>query len=254
MTNIQFQRGAVDAGGCFGNAWNLVTNKFWMYIGVGIITLILIGLIPIANIFLIGPALGGFYYLALRDMRGEPVEFGMMFKGFEKFVPLMVAGIVQSIPGIIYQAIQYTSDISRIAEAVPDAGRSGDFFQSDASGAALAGGVTLLTVMVVVGFGLLATAWSLAFAFAIPLLIENDISIGDALKTSINAAVENIGGLALLVLIECGVAILGVLAFCVGIFVAIPVVYVAKVFAYRMVFPLGSANLEMPYSTYGSSE
>ena len=38
------------------------------------------------------PAMAGMYYVMLRNMRGESVEFGMMFKGFEKFVPLMVIG------------------------------------------------------------------------------------------------------------------------------------------------------------------
>jgi len=251
---MQFQPGAVDAQGCVANAWKVVTNKFWMYVGVGILVVILIGLIPLANIFLFGPVMGGFCYLVLRDMRGEPVEFGMMFKGFEKFVPLMVAGIVQSIPGIIYQAIKLASDVSTIAGSMSNGSGSADFFQSETTGAAAAAGVTLLSGTVIMGFGLIGIAWNLAFSFAIPLIVENEISIGDALKTSINAAVENIGGLLLLLLIECGVVILGLLAICLGIFVAIPVIYAANVFAYRMVFPLLPADLEAPYSAFGSGE
>jgi hypothetical protein len=253
MTNIQFQTRAIDAQGCVANAWNVITNKFWMYIGVGILTVILIGLIPVLNIFLFGPVMGGFFYLVLRDMRGEPVEFGMMFKGFEKFVPLMLAGIVQSIPGIIYQAIQFASDVSKIAGSVSNGGVSGDLFQSEPTGAAAAS-VSLLTGIVILGFGLLGVAWNLAFSFAIPLIVEHDLRVGDALKTSINAAVENVGGLLLLVLIESGVAILGMLAFCLGIFVAIPVIYAANAFAYRMVFPLGQTEFDAPYTTFGSGE
>ena len=111
-----------------------------------------------------------------------------------------------------------------------DGGGARDFFQSDA-GAAAAGGVTLLMGIVILGFGLLGIAWNLAFSFAIPLIVEHDLGVGDALKTSINAAVENVGGLLLLLLIECGVMILGMLAFCLGVFVAIPVIYAANVFA-----------------------
>ena len=253
MTTVQFQPGAINAQDCVANAWNLVTKKFWMYVGVCIIVIILIGLLPFANVFLFGPVMGGFFYLVLRDMRGEPVEFGMMFKGFGKFLPLMVAGVVQSIPGIIYQTIQFVSDVARIAGTTSDGGGARDFFQSDA-GAAAAGGVTLLTGIVVIGFGLLGIAWNLAFSFAIPLIVEHGLGVGDALKTSINAAVENIGGLLLLLLIECGVIILGMLAFCLGVFVAVPVIYAANVFAYRMVFPLGRTEIEAPYTTFGSGE
>jgi uncharacterized membrane protein len=251
MMKIQFYPNAIDGPGCIGNAWNLVTQKFWMYVGVGLVTIILVGLIPIANLFLIGPTLGGFYYLALRDMRGEPVEFGMMFKGFEKFVPLMVAGIVQSIPGIIFQFIQWASDIARIAGSVSETSGSKDFFQQDAASAAAVGGLSLI---VLIGFSFLAVAWSLAFSFAIPLIIENEIGIADALKTSINAAVENIGGLIILIILETLVVFAGLLAICIGVFVAVPVIYAANTFAYRQVFPLGSSELEISHSSFGTGE
>lgn len=249
MTNIQFQPRAIDAQGCVANAWNVVTNKFWMYVGVGLVTIIILGFIPIANIFLMGPIMGGFYYITLRDMRGEPVRFGMMFKGFERFVPLMVAGIVQSIPGITYQIIQYAQDIARLTGSLSVGGGS-DFFQGDSTAAAVGG----MTIVVFIGFGFLAAAWNLMFMFAIPLILENDIGVAEALKTSINAAVENVGGLILLVLIECGIGILGMLAFCLGIFVAVPVIYAANVFAYRMVFPLGRTEFDAPYTTFSSDE
>jgi len=84
--------------------------------------------------------------------------------------------------------------------------------------------------------------------------VENDISVTDALKASINAAVENVWGLILLILIGIGVLLLGLMALCVGVFVAVPVVYAANAFAYRMVFPLGRREFDAPYTTYGSGE
>ena len=70
MTNIQFQRGAVDAGGAVSSAWEMVKLKYGMYLGVALITLVLTGCIPCINLFLIGPVMGGIAYLVLRDMRG----------------------------------------------------------------------------------------------------------------------------------------------------------------------------------------
>ena len=81
MTNIQFQSGAINAGDCVSNAWNLVKQNFGMYLGIAIIAMILAGCIPCVSLFLVGPVIAGVYYVVLREMRGEPVEFGMMFKG-----------------------------------------------------------------------------------------------------------------------------------------------------------------------------
>jgi hypothetical protein len=129
MNNIEYLSGAIDSGGCVSNAWDLVTRRFWLYIGVGLITMILIGCIPFVGSLLFGPVLGGFYYLVLRDMNNEPVDFGMMFKGFEKFVPLMVAGVVQAAPSIIATILQYTVDFARIAGG---GGFDPSFYQSGA--------------------------------------------------------------------------------------------------------------------------
>src|SRR3954467_10928250 len=105
MTNLDFYPGAIDAGDCVTTSWEMVKRTYGMYLGISLLTMVLIGCIPIANLFLMGPVLGGVYYVFLRDMRDEPVEFGMMFKGFEKFLPLMIIGLMQSIPGIIMQII-----------------------------------------------------------------------------------------------------------------------------------------------------
>ena len=75
------------------------------------------------------------------------------------------------------------------------------------------------------------------YSFAIPLVLEHDLGVVDALLTSIKAAGSNLGGLILLIVFEILVVILGLIALCVGVFVAMPVVYAANVIAYRYVFP-----------------
>jgi len=253
MTHIEFQRSAISPGDGIGNAWGVVTNKFWLYIGIGLVTLIMIGCIPFLNIFLMGPVLGGFYYVVLRDMRGEPVDFGMMFKGFEKFVPLMVIGLIQSIPGVIVQVLQYSVDIAQLL-GVGARGGAGTFYQSDMPNFGVLEGLSMVVVLVIIGLSLFSIVWNLAFQFAIPLIVEHDLSIGDAIKTSISAAMGNIGGMILLLILSILVAIVGVLAICVGLFVAVPVIYAANAFAYRQVFPLIERNVNMappPPTTYG---
>jgi len=165
MQQVEFRSGAIAPGECISGGWNLVTARFGMYLGIGLLTMLLISCIPCVNLFLIGPVLAGFYYVALRDMSDDPVEFGMMFKGFENFVPLMVAGLIQSIPGIIITVVQYTVDFARLIG--PRTVDHGDFFQARTLDAVLAG-LSLWLVLVIIGISLFAVVWQVALSFAIP--------------------------------------------------------------------------------------
>lgn len=235
MKEISFNRGAIEASDCVANAWELVKRRFGLYLGAGLITVLLISCIPFLNFFLIGPMLGGFAYLVLKDMRDEPVDFGMVFKGFEKFLPLMLIGLVQAIPGIIVQVLQWTVDLPQML-----GGRG-----SDAAAPTL-GAYPMISGMLAIffiGYFLFQMVWNAALIFAIPLIVEHDVSIGEAIRLSLSAVFGNIGGLISLWLISIVVSLLGFIALCVGIFVAIPVIYASYVIAYRMVFPLTDMNM-----------
>lgn len=182
-----------------------------------------------------GPVMGGFAYLVLRDMRNEPVDFGTMFKGFEKFIPLMFMGLIQAIPGIIYECIGLVWDINEMLR--PSETTDPNFFQT-ASDPFVFSAFTVAFVIMLIGYVLFSLIWSYALIFAIPLIMEHGISIGDAIKLSFGAVFSNLGGLIVLGLWGGLVALLGLLSLCVGMFVAIPVIFASQVFAYRQVFPL----------------
>lgn len=253
MENIQFLRGAIDAGDCIGNGWELVKRNPGLYIGAGLVTLIMISCIPFVNFVLIGPAMGGFAYIVLRDMRGEPVDFGMLFKGFEKFLPLMLLGLIQAIPGIIFQIIQWTIDLSKIA--LGSRGSGSTFYQADGI-EPLQTGLALGVIVVFLVYFVFQLIWNAALLFAIPLIIEHDLGVIESIKLSLSAVFGNIGGLIVLSILGGLVGLLGILAFCLGIVVAMPVVWAANVFAYRQVFPLIERNFNIeppPPTVYGSS-
>lgn len=253
MTNIEYQSGAIDAGGCISNAWEMLKAKYGVYLGISLIAMVMTGCIPCLNIFLLGPVVGGIYYVVLRDMRGEPIEFGMMFKGFEKFVPLMVIGLIQSIPGIIAQIVQYGVRFAQLG--MGGRGRDFEFFQVSGRDGALAGGMMLILVVVIVAFMIFAVLWWAVFFFAVPLAMEYDMGPIDAIKLSARAGMSNIGGLIVLLIFEVLVMIVGMLLICVGMFlISIPVMYIANAFAYRQVFPLIEQRFNMtppPPTAYG---
>ena len=254
MTNLDFQRSAVDASGAISGAWEMLKTKYGMYLGIAVIAIILTGCIPCINLFIMGPIMGGIAYVVMRDMRGEPVEFGMMFQGFQKFVPLMVIGLLQSIPGIIAQIFQYTI---QFADAGLRGGRSRDFdfFQATSGESILAGGVLIFVIVIGIVFFILGILWWACFFFAIPLAMEHDLGAIDAIKLSARAAMGNLGGLILLLILSMLVVIVGILALCVGVFLlSIPIIYIANVIAYRQVFPMIDRQFNMsppPPSAYG---
>ncbi len=243
MNNIQFQRSAIDSSGAVSSGWELVKSNYGMYLGISLIAMLLGGCIPCVSLFLVGPVIAGVYYVILRQMRGEPVEFGMMFKGFEKFVPLMVIGIVQAIPEIIGQGLRFGVQFANLGLNSGSRGRSINFFQSTSGPdpqifAGLAAGVLMIVAIVAIVIILFATVWRMLLFFAIPLAMEYDLSPVDAMKLSAQAAMGNVGGLIVLFIFEFLVALLGIVMCFVGLFfVSIPIIYAANAFAYRMVFP-----------------
>lgn len=249
MNHIEFYRGAISAGDCISNGWNLVKQNYGMYLGIGLVALILAGFIPCVSLFLAGPVLCGVYYVYLRDIRGEPVDFGMMFKGFDNFLPAMIVGIIAAIPEIIGQGI-------RISINLTDLGiRSGS--GNEELRTAMSSGLVIVAAIVGLAIFLLAMALRISLVFAIPLIAEHKLGAVDAMKLSAQAAWGNLGGLILLFILEILIIIGGALLCIVGVFlISMPLIYAANAFAYRQVFPDVQRNFQNappPPNQYGGS-
>lgn len=227
MTNTEFQRNALNATGCISSGMELAKQNYGLFLGMAFVAF-LIALIPLVGLFLIGPLMVGLYGVYLKAMRQEPIEFGGMFSAFSNFVPAMVAGLVYSIPDFVFQLVRITLRVGGIA--LENGGSS--------STDALAAGLSFISLALGGVFFVLTFCWHVAFVFVFPLMAERDIGVVDALKLSANAALANLGGLIVLMLIEAGIFLLGALVCCVGVFFVLPVIYAANAFAYRQVFPL----------------
>lgn len=251
MQNTQFYPSAIESADCVKNGWNLVSQDMGLYVGISFVGFLLLACIPCVNIFIAGPITCGIYYCFLRGIRGEGVEFGMMFKGFERFVPAMLIGLIAAIPEIIAQVLRLTVQLGEIG--VKQGRGNGNFFQADGVDVALAGLSVVVIIVGLVAF-FLSIALRISLFFALLLLAEHDMTTMEAIKLSFSAAWANLGGLILLIILEALVILLGVLALCVGIFVAMPVVYAANAFAYRQVFPDMTSNFQNvppPPTSYG---
>ena len=244
--NIEFNRGAINAGECLSDGWNLVKQNYWVFFGILLVGTLIISCLPIINLFLIGPIACGFYYVMLRQYRGEQVEFGMMFKGFEHFVPAFVVGLISMIPGVLSYVLQLIEVVMKIS-AISVAG------DSDAAPGVFAAVsvVFLLVRLLLAAIGILLGFF---LFFAYPLVVDKEIGAIDAIKLSAKAVMGNVGGLILLFLLLFALMLAGFLACFIGLFFVLPIAVAMNTCAYRQVFPDSKSpvqNTPPPPSEYG---
>ena len=255
MEHIQFQRSAIDASSAFSSAWEPVYGRYGTYVGTSLVAMILISCLSCISWFLVGPTLGGIYYVAARGHRGQPVEFGMVFEGFKKFVPLMAVGLIQAIPTIIVTVLNTGLNFGRLGimlsnpEAMRQAQRTGELSAAEA-------GFTMAIFAFYLVFIVVTIIWALVTYFAIPLVMEFDLSPIDAVKLSAKAAFANIGGIISVGLYGILVALIGLLLLCIGVYlVSMPVIFVANAIVFLQVFPRQDRGEQFftppPPGTYG---
>jgi uncharacterized membrane protein len=88
-----------DIGALVRRAWDLFTVNAGILLGATVVY-ILIMIVPnlltrgLSNFVLYGPMTLGFLTLILRIARGQAVDFGVLFSGFQRFLPSFVAGLL----------------------------------------------------------------------------------------------------------------------------------------------------------------
>jgi len=195
----------VDISSYYSKAWKHVKENIGLYLGYTVIYCIIsgtLGLIPVFGSLVsmvLSPALIiGYFIVAHKITRSEPVTFSSFFEGFSKFGELFLVYLV-------------------------------------------------MIIFVIAGFILLIIPGiylAVAYSFALPLVwfLYNG-SILDTLKTSRMIISKNWFSFFGFYIIGFFVMILGLLCLGVGIFVAIPVFYVAHYFMYMDV--LGTEELSI---------
>ena len=83
--------GRVQSGKWIGIGWTLVTGQVWMFMLITLVVVILSSVVPI---ILQGPMLIGMHIVCWRVLLGGRADVGDLFKGFNFFVPSLVATIL----------------------------------------------------------------------------------------------------------------------------------------------------------------
>ena len=74
-----------------GAGWDLVKADMGNYVLLALVFLALNAMVPM---ILQGPLIAGFHIYCIKRLLGRPTDFGDLFKGFNFFVPALVASLV----------------------------------------------------------------------------------------------------------------------------------------------------------------
>ena len=240
---IPYNRKAVDPIDCIKAGLELVKPNLWLFVGMAFIAYAIGQAVPL---ILMGPMMAGFYVVLFAVRRREPIEFSMLFKGFDFFAPSLVATLLHMLPVIAIIIPTYFLFYVSLFVAVAAQGESQN--PAGVFGVFLTFGIVIVVIFVLI------MIISVGFAFAYPLIVDRRLGGLDAVKLSFKAAMANFWRLLGLLLLN-GVMVTVGMAFCiVGMFLALPITYAAIAAAYEQVFGLAHAreesNLPPPPPTF----
>ena len=244
FNEIEFKRNAVQPVECIKAGWDLMRRQYWLFVGMTLVGMIIGSLIPFG--ILMGPMTCGIYLALFQTRHGHPIEFGLLFKGFDYFGDAVIATLLHMIPIVIVIAPAYILYIvgmfgmmATSQNGEPNPGAMLGFFGVFA--------VVWLVIMLVL------IVLSVVFTFAYPLIVDRRLKGFDAVKLSIRAGFANFWRLLGMLILSGLLSCVGLLLCYVGIFLVMPISFAAIAAAYEQVFGLSEvqSNLPPPPPSFG---
>jgi uncharacterized membrane protein len=235
MNPVEYRSGVIKPIECYKEAWELIKNHFWLLLGVVFVG----GLIGGASMYILFGAMScGIYYCYLKVIDRQNFKFEDLFKGFNYWLPGLLVGLLFIVPMLILYAIIYVPTLVAIAanpRIKPD---------------------ELLVIMgASFAFDLVFTFFMVCLhtliIFSFPLIVDKNLSAMQAIKVSAKAVWANLKGVAGLFGVGFILCLIGMAAFCLGIYFVVPLMMGANTVAYRKIFPSGeNPNLNPPPPNY----
>jgi len=234
---VEFRRGVISPLECIKEGWALIKEQYWLFFGITIVSLLVGGALAIV---LMGPMMVGLFLCLQQRQRNQPVEFGLLFKGFEQFVPGLVVTLIKTIPVIILLIPYYILMFGAMAATMPR-----DDPSPEAAHAFMASFFGIEIVFFITVF-LVSMVIEIFFMLAYPLVADRKLSGLDAVKLSYRAGKANLGGILGLILLNALFGMVGVLCCFVGAYLYLPVAFASQAVAYRRVFPDAGPSYPVP--------
>lgn len=240
--DIPFRRNAVEPVECIKRGWEIIKGQYWLFVGMTLVGVLIGSAVPLG--ILMGPMMCGLYLSFFKVRRGEPIEFGTLFKGFDYFGQSVIAALLHVIPIIVVIVPAYLLMYLGMFVSIAASGSSNEPNPAAAFGVMGMFMVFWIVVMLII---LIIT---IGFTFAYPLIVDRKLQGFDAVKLSFRAALANFWRLLGMILLTSLLSVLGVIACYVGAFLVMPIGYAAIAAAYEQVFGLSegleASNLPPP--------
>jgi len=237
MENLPaFKRGAIEPIECLKAGWALIKDRYWLFLGITVVGILIAGLVPLG--ILMGPMMCGIYLVLFQQMRGRPVEFAMLFRGFDYFVESLLATLIQFVPIFVLLVPFYVFFGIGLAGFVAHHRQAGGTQDTAQIVGLLAGVSTFIFVAIVVSFVI-----GILFAFTYPLIVDRKLKALPAIQTSMKAAMANFWPLLGLVLLNALLGMVGMFCCYIGAFLVTPVMLAGLAVAYRQIFGLNEESL-----------
>jgi uncharacterized membrane protein len=237
-STIEFGRKAVVPMECLRSGWSLIKSQYWLFVGMTAVGVIIGSVVPLG--ILLGPMMCGLYLALFQTRRGNPIEFGILFKGFDYFGDSVVATLLHMIPIVVVIVPVYILFYVGLIVMMSQQQSGGDPNPNTMLGFFGVFAVFWLVIIV------LLVLLSIVFTFAYPLIVDRRLSGVEAVKLSIKAALANFWQLLGLLLMTGLMNFVGVLFCYVGAFLVMPVGFAAIAMAYEQVFGLGEFQPNVP--------
>ena len=173
----------VRIGEWFTASWETV-KPVWLeyviaYLVYQLVLMFASAMLILPGLLLVGPLTGGLYIYAAKRMEGMEVEVTDIFKGFSRFVELLIIGLVVAlIPAVVAGIFWLPSMLAAMGAGAT----SGVAQEGLLAASSLA---SCLGCIVVPLFGIVYPVFALtAFVFAVPLVLFKNMKAIDALKKS----------------------------------------------------------------------
>jgi hypothetical protein len=220
MQDIQINTGVIQAFDCYRVAWEMIRPQFGMIFAAFLIAMLIGGVFGI----IMGALMCGLYLCLFDVQEGRELKLDRLFGGFQYFLPSFLVMLVIMVPMVVMFLLVYLPIIGMaLAGTHIDESELMPFI------------IGALAVEIV--FAILMVCFHTLMMFAFPLIVDKKLSAFQAMKTSAKAVRMNLGGVASLFGVGFLVSLAGMMVFCVGIYLAMPLVLAAQVVAYRKIFP-----------------
>lgn len=227
VPQVVFKRNVVRPMECFKGGWNLIKGQYWLILGMCLVGWMITAAVGI----LMGPMMCGLFLTFFTMRRGQPIEFGTVFKGFDYIGQSIIATLIHVVPIMVIVLPAYALFYVFFIVAMV------------AQGGEQPSAIAVLTIVAVYALFWLAVIAlimfiSIGFMFVYPLIVDRNLSALDAVKLSFKAAMANFWGLLGLIALNFLLSIGGVLLCIVGVYFVLPISYSAIAVAFEQVFGL----------------